>query len=435
MKKEESILSETGRISPLLIKKTVMPVSVEGYKEAIIALGVAGQMFKGATINEITQSILDEKINESLLDRCKKLREEIEKEIHTTYHKHVTRMQRLKFALLSIAKCVIEIWMLCDNDNEIHPNVVLDILNILYKTEIVSGTRTNIIHFSISKLINVIATVLNEYVVDIPTGTKLEIPKMSLEVGKPVEEHCKLPSFSDFILIIKNLKPIVFRGAVSYWPALKDRPWTDIKYLIDAIGPMRLVPIEIGSKYTNENWTQKLMPFQEFVTKYLISNSEEENTVNEIGYLAQYELFNCVPTLLNDILVPDQCYIPFSDDKGEKECSEPIINIWLGPKNTISPLHTDPYHNYFVQIFGYKYIRFYSYSESDKLYASKDELSKNTSMVDIDNVDHEKNPSFKEANYSECILGPGDMCIIPINWWHYVKSITESCSLSIWIKE
>ena len=56
----------------------------------------------------------------------------------------------------------------------------------------------------------------------------------------------------------------------------------------------------------------------------------------------------------------------------------------------------------------------------------------NTSQVDVENVDTERFPNFSEIPYMECILEPGEMLYIPIHFWHYVKSLEISFSVSFW---
>jgi Cupin-like domain len=53
-------------------------------------------------------------------------------------------------------------------------------------------------------------------------------------------------------------------------------------------------------------------------------------------------------------------------------------------------------------------------------------------QVDIDAPDLEQFPQFADLKHWDCILEPGDMLFIPTEWWHYVKSLTVSFSVSFW---
>jgi lysine-specific demethylase 8 len=56
----------------------------------------------------------------------------------------------------------------------------------------------------------------------------------------------------------------------------------------------------------------------------------------------------------------------------------------------------------------------------------------NTSQVDLDNPDLSRFPLFASAEYSECVLRAGEMLYIPYKWWHYVRSLEVSFSVSFW---
>ncbi|EME31676.1 transcription factor jumonji (jmjC) domain-containing protein [Galdieria sulphuraria] len=213
--------------------------------------------------------------------------------------------------------------------------------------------------------------------------------------------------------------PVVIKGVATEWSCVKDKRWNDIVYWKQVAGN-RLVPIEVGSSYMSEDWSQQLTKLGEFIDQYIIQ------TTSRIGYLAQHPLLEQVPSLMKDIQIPEYCYLSETN-------SLPRIHIWFGPKNTRTPLHYDAQHNLFVQVVGWKYIRLYAPRESSKLYPSEGTLHKNTSLIDdIEQVDTEKYPNFMDAVYQECVVGSGDMLYIPPGYWHYVKALDKSISLSFW---
>ena len=233
-------------------------------------------------------------------------------------------------------------------------------------------------------------------------------------------QRCECPSIQKFqSLYHEKKKPVILTNCMQHWPACSDRKWT-LDY-IKKIAGYRTVPIELGSKYTDDSWSQSLMTIKEFIEEYIELTGK---TSKGIGYLAQHQLFSQIPELHNDIVIPDYCFIGESDDVD--------INAWFGPKGTVSPLHYDPKDNFLCQVIGEKYIRIYSCTENDKLYPHCDTILKNTSQVDLENVDDTLYPSFKSATYTECILKSGEILYIPATFWHFVKSLSTSFSVSFW---
>jgi hypothetical protein len=310
------------------------------------------------------------------------------------------------------------------------------------------------------------------------------IPKLKYPVWKRPS-----PSLDSFQLHMKTARtPMVLTNILSHWPAL-DR-WKDAYYWIRAtIGGRRLVPVEVGRSYVDEDWGQKIMPWREFMDTHILPPPDAGQ---KTGYLAQHDLFSQIPSLRNDIATPDYCYLDApgpepgtpvalktaSEGKTSHTSSLPgdaatedddvQANIWFGPAWTISPLHHDPYHNLLCQVVGKKYVRLYSPHYSSQLCprSSREPAPhtrattphsdaeantnpedqevptidmSNTSNIDISAIEtspHENwddvYPGFNDIPYVECILSPGDALYIPIGWWHYVRSCSVGISVSYW---
>jgi len=222
-------------------------------------------------------------------------------------------------------------------------------------------------------------------------------------------------------------KPVLIKNALSHWPAISEnsnRHWS-VSYLQKVTG-YRTVPIEIGSRYTDDDWTQTMMTVNDFVNKYVLNKSQ-----NVKGYLAQHNLFDQIPELRDDFDIPEYCYT------GEDDSDDTAINIWFGPSETVSPLHTDPKHNCLCQVFGKKYVRLYTEDQSEYLSAFENGILSNTSEIDIEQDESsiaKSFPMFSKARGYECILEEGDILYIPPRCWHFVKSLSTSCSLSFWFQ-
>ncbi|XP_008120060.2 bifunctional peptidase and arginyl-hydroxylase JMJD5 [Anolis carolinensis] len=241
------------------------------------------------------------------------------------------------------------------------------------------------------------------------------IPSVKSEASIP---HLLCPSLEHFRdHHLTPQQPVVLEGAVSHWPCMKK--WS-VPYLQQVAGS-RTVPVELGSRYTDQEWSQALMTVGEFIDRYI-----ENEFPNRTGYLAQHQLFEQIPELKADIGVPDYCCL------GEGDEDDITVNAWFGPAGTVSPLHHDPQHNFLVQVMGQKYIRLYSPQQSERLYPHEGHLLHNTSQVDVEDPDLETFPRFQAAAFQEGLLGPGQVLFIPAGHWHYVRALDTSFSVSFW---
>lgn len=252
--------------------------------------------------------------------------------------------------------------------------------------------------------------------------------------------------------------PAVFTDLISDWPALNNSPWSRPAYLLSrTFGGRRYVPVELGRSYVDEGWSQKLIPFREFLSSYIdpslsLDPADSPGSADERkGYLAQHDLFSQIPQLRNDVLLPDYLWttppLHPSPSQNKPKVDAPQLNAWFGPAGTITPLHTDSMHNLLCQVVGRKYVRLYP-PECDAMCPRGVEGGVdmgNTSRVDVGVVEgwdevtegggeisEKEAERFKGAEYWDCVLAPGDTVYVPIGWWHYVRSLSVSFSVSFW---
>ena len=285
-----------------------------------------------------------------------------------------------------------------------------------------------------------------------PEDDTFDVPVILIPIPKRLNM-----SIEGFEKHLPAAEPIVIQNALNHWPALDERPWRSPEYLLNStLGGRRLVPVEMGRSYTDEGWGQSIVTFRELMDLYILRQAirhvdainNEDGEKRGIGYLAQHDLFTQIPALRSDISIPDFCYTdppppgpgtPLGRKREQpKKLEEPLLNAWFGPAGTVSPLHTDPYHNMLCQVVGKKYVRLYSPSETPRLYPKGEDGGvdmSNTSEVDVE-VEGSKQetafPLFKDAKYVETVLEAGECLYVPVGWWHYIRSLSVSFSVSFW---
>ncbi|KAG8985414.1 hypothetical protein FRB90_004732 [Tulasnella sp. 427] len=267
------------------------------------------------------------------------------------------------------------------------------------------------------------------------------------------------PSLSSFQRE-RSAHPFIIQSYASKWPALTGHQWRSLEYLRGVGGRGRVVPVEVGGDYRASGWTQTLMDWEEFLEDIFPPTDSSKSKL----YLAQHSLLRQFPALRRDMEIPDYVYAELDPPNDWATYKPPmndeqlVINAWLGPQETISPAHFDPFFNCFgefsgahacilwkrsnlqphlVQVVGRKTVWIAPPSVADFMYTSGADI-KNTSQVDVfaDKPNATRDwPEFVERvvpHAMSFVLEPGDLLFLPPGWWHAMRSEELSFSVSFW---
>ncbi|KAL7414213.1 hypothetical protein BDY24DRAFT_31535 [Mrakia frigida] len=257
------------------------------------------------------------------------------------------------------------------------------------------------------------------------------------------------PSLSSFSSLLSSSQPALLTGLISHWPALDN--WT----VKNNLGRLRerasgiLVPVEWAQKgrgFMDEGEKGKTtMLLETYLDAFILDRIPSEDPTmlpNLTFYLAQHDLFDSIPELLEDI--PG----PFLEDylsAGKGEVWQK--NIWLGPAGTFTPIHRDPYHNLFAHLSpSPKTIRLYPPTiPTSTLYLAPPPQHQTSRLpVSPPNVSLPDWPLFEEARREErsVVIKKGEAVLIPEGWWHSVEGVgtgeggedSERLSVNFWFR-
>lgn len=85
-----------------------------------------------------------------------------------------------------------------------------------------------------------------------------------------------------------------------------------------------------------------------------------------------------------------------------------------------------------LQVRGRKFVRLINPSFRQKLYLFEDLMRKNTSQVDVEVPDLGQFPDFATVQCEDFVMEAGDCLFIPKGYFHHVRSLEKSISVSIW---
>lgn len=247
-----------------------------------------------------------------------------------------------------------------------------------------------------------------------------------LEIYRKVSETSK---FSGTVERRKNLsgsefleqyystnRPVILTDLMRDWKALD--LWTP-DYLREKYGH-HSVEVQTGRTSDpiyehNAHLHKTMMRFSDFVDQ-VVSVSESNDfylTGNNMNQNA--EVFQ---DLFQDIRLFNEYLDPSRDNN--------LAYFWFGPAGTITKLHHDLSSGLLAQVRGRKLVKLVSPFDLPRMYHYLNYYS----QVDLDQPDEAQFPLFQEVRIREIILEPGEVLFVPITWWHYVRALDVSISLS-----
>jgi hypothetical protein len=209
-------------------------------------------------------------------------------------------------------------------------------------------------------------------------------------------------------------RPCIIEGAMDDWPAMTK--WTG-EYLKAKCGD-RIVEVQANrssdANYEiNQTKLKKEMTFGEFVD--IVESGIQTNdwyiTANNSGKNKE-----ALKELWGDIVLFDY----LKDDPSNNGF------FWYGPAGTVTPLHHDLTNNFMAQVRGSKRIKLVAPYESADVYNNRHCYS----PVDPENPDLARFPKFADVRVIDVVIGPGDLFFLPVGWWHHVRGLEISITMT-----
>lgn len=213
---------------------------------------------------------------------------------------------------------------------------------------------------------------------------------------------------------LKPRKPLVIKNMAKKWPAYQK--WT-MEYMKEVVGDVE-VPLYDSSKADPSapiNSSAAKMKFGDYID--LIQREPTDLRI----FL--FDPIKFAPKLLEDYLSPKELMGGFLDK---------YPNMFFGGKGSVTFLHfdIDMAHIFHTHFNGRKHIMLFDYKWRERLY----QIPYATYALedyDIENPDFTKFPALDGVEGIECFLEHGDTLFMPTGWWHWMKYLDGSFSISL----
>lgn len=210
-------------------------------------------------------------------------------------------------------------------------------------------------------------------------------------------------------------RPVIVRGGASHWPAVAR--WTPA-FFRQRFGDVEIEYMEGANRYRHAGDVHRRTSVAQFVDRI-----ESTRASNEFYIVATNLTFRRSADML-----------PLSDDLRQLPFLPPVplddpavVNLWFGPRGTITPLHHDVMNVVFTQIYGRKDFMLAPSFALPAVYNRYGVYSD----VDPAAIDRARFPRAENVTWLRASVAPGDVLLIPAGWWHWVYARDTSISISL----
>lgn len=209
-------------------------------------------------------------------------------------------------------------------------------------------------------------------------------------------------------------RPLIIKGLTKTWPAREK--WT-AEYLKQVVGS-KVVPLYDNSKADPSkliNSSAAEMPFDAYID--LIKSQPTELRI------FFFNIFKQAPQLLDDIVLPKDLMGGFL---------ESMPAMFFGGSNSVTFLHYDidlP-HIFHTHFGGRKHVVLFENKWKRRLYCIPN-ATYALEDYDVANPDTKKFPALDGVEGFEVFLEHGDTLFMPTGYWHWMKYLDGSFSLSL----
>lgn len=254
-----------------------------------------------------------------------------------------------------------------------------------------------------------------------------------------------------------NQQPVVLKKSVENWRPCK--LWTPdylkvaLQEAFDCLDVLEALDNEQFVDNVDFTSRRKISP-ETFINHMFISDKTAENQKKDFGFHDKKRLYlrtmSMPDVLYRDIATPDQIEslkskIYFATDQqaesvdrfASKVFRQDTMQLWVGTRGNVTPLHYDRNHGLLAQILGEKQIVLFSHEHTSCLYPYPSYSEKShLSRINFRNVKDEGEllasyPKFCRAEPYSCVISSGDILYIPPFWWHDVTSRDNCISVTL----
>ncbi|AZA91629.1 Uncharacterised protein [Chryseobacterium nakagawai] len=231
---------------------------------------------------------------------------------------------------------------------------------------------------------------------------------------KPIDVVDDISKEEFYEKYLKPRRPVVIKNMAKKWPAYQK--WT-MEYMKEVVGDVE-VPLYDSSKADPSapiNSSAANMKFGDYID--LIQREPTDLRI----FL--FDPIKYAPKLLEDYISPKELMGGFLDK---------YPNMFFGGKGSVTFLHfdIDMAHIFHTHFNGRKHILLFDYKWRERLY----QIPYATYALedyDIENPDFTKFPALDGVEGIECFLEHGDTLFMPTGWWHWMKYLDGSFSISL----